>query len=162
MKEVTIYTDGACRGNPGPGGYAAILIYQGRKKTISGGYRHTTNNRMEMLAVIEGLKALKEACKIQLFSDSKYICDAINKGWVTKWKKNKWRKKDAEKVKNADLWLQLDELLNDQQVKFIWVKAHSDNQLNNEADIAAVKASKKTAEFAIDTEFEKTSGLSFG
>ena len=162
MKEVVIYTDGACRGNPGPGGYAAILIYRGRKKNVSGGFRHTTNNRMEMLGVIEGLNALKETCKVQLCSDSKYICDAINKGWVEKWKRTGWKRTASDEVKNADLWQRLDKILINHKVKFIWVKGHADNKLNNEADEAAVEASRQTSKFAIDTEFEKISGLSFG
>ena len=162
MKEVTIYTDGACRGNPGPGGYAAVLIYKGRKKTLKGGFRHTTNNRMEMLGVIEGLKALKEICKVSLFSDSKYICDAINKGWITKWKRTNWMRTPHDEVKNPDLWQEIDQMFSKHQVKISWVKGHSDNELNNEADEAAVIASKDTANFKIDTEFEKVSGLSFG
>ena len=162
MKEVIIYTDGACRGNPGPGGYAAVLIYKGRKKVIQGGYRHTTNNRMEMLAVIKGLKALKFQCKVSLFSDSKYICDAINKGWLRKWKRLNWKRTPNDELKNSDLWQELDYMLNEHSVTFSWVKGHSENELNNEADLAAVEASKDTPAFLIDSEFEKVSGLSFG
>ena len=162
MKEVTIYTDGACRGNPGPGGYAAVMLYKGRKKTIKGGYRHTTNNRMEMLGVIEGLKALKEVCAVKLFSDSKYICDAINKGWIKKWKSKNWMRTPNDEVKNPDLWMQIDTLFEKHNVQISWVKGHSTNELNNEADLAAVEASKDTGKFSIDSEFEKVSGLSFG
>lgn len=162
MKEVSIYTDGACRGNPGPGGYAAVLIYKSKRKTIKGGFRHTTNNRMEMLGVIEGLKALKESCIVNLFSDSKYICDAINKGWITKWKLKNWMRTPADEVKNPDLWKEIDQMLNKHKVKISWVKGHAGNELNNAADEAAVSASKDTANFLIDNEFEKVSGLSFG
>ena len=162
MKEVTIYTDGACRGNPGPGGYAAVLIYKGQRKTIKGGFRHTTNNRMEMLGVIEGLKALKEKCTVKLFSDSKYICDAVNKGWINKWKRTNWMRTQQEEVKNPDLWKEIDSMFNKHSVSINWVKGHSDNELNNAADEAAVEASKDTANFQIDNEFEKVCGLSFG
>ena len=162
MKEVTIYTDGACRGNPGPGGYAAVLIYKGRKKTIKGGYRHTTNNRMELLGVIEGLKALKEKCNVHIFSDSKYICDAVNKGWINKWKMKNWMRTPNESVKNPDLFKELDYMLTQHSAKISWVKGHAGNELNDEADLAAVEASKETSKFEIDVEFEKTSGLSFG
>ncbi|MCM8538916.1 MAG: ribonuclease HI [Lentisphaeraceae bacterium] len=162
MKEVTIYTDGACRGNPGPGGYAAVLIYKGKKKTIKGGFRHTTNNRMELLGVIEGLKALKERCIVHIFSDSKYICDAVNKGWINKWKQKNWMRTPNDSVKNTDLFKELDYMLTQHQSKISWVKGHAGNELNDEADVAAVEASKETAKFAIDTEFEKVSGLSFG
>ena len=162
MKEVTIYTDGACRGNPGPGGYAAVLIYKGKKKTIKGGFRHTTNNRMELLGVIEGLKALKERCKVHIYSDSKYICDAINKGWINKWKQKGWMRTPNESVKNRDLFKELDHMFKQHHAQISWVKGHAGNELNNEADIAAVDASKETSKFAIDSEFEKISGLSFG
>lgn len=162
MKEVIIYTDGACRGNPGPGGYAAVLLYKGKKKTIKGGFRHTTNNRMELLGVIEGLKALKFKCKVHIFSDSKYICDAVNKGWIKKWKMKNWMRTPNEEVKNPDLFKELDHMFAQHDVKISWVKGHAGNELNDEADIAAVEASKETAKFQIDSEFEKVSGLSFG
>ena len=162
MKEVLIYTDGACRGNPGPGGYGAILMFGPHKKTLIGGFRHTTNNRMEMLATIEALKALKTPCKVQMCTDSKYICDAINKDWVGKWKKKNWTRGKNESVKNKDLWLELCALLEIHQVEFIWVKGHADNVHNNEADALAVAASKDTGAFEVDAIFEKEAGLSFG
>lgn len=162
MKEVIIYTDGACRGNPGPGGFAAVLMYKGRKKIVSGSYRHTTNNRMEMMAVIKGLQTLRERCKVSLFSDSKYICDAVNKGWMNKWKRLNWKRTPNDEVKNPDLWQMMDSILKEHSVTLTWVKGHAENQYNNEADEAAVKASKRTKDFKIDIEFEKVSGLSFG
>jgi ribonuclease HI len=162
MKEIIVYTDGACRGNPGPGGYGAILLYKNHKKTISGGFRHTTNNRMEMLAVIESLKSLKVPCLVKLYTDSRYICDAINKGWINKWKTKNWLKSPMEPVKNRDLWQTLDGLRSIHTVQFNWVKGHSDNELNNEADEIAVMASKDTINLETDAEFEITAGLSFG
>ena len=162
MKEVIIYTDGACRGNPGPGGFAAILNYKGQKKTIKGGFRHTTNNRMELLGVIEGLKALKFQCKVHIYSDSKYICDAVNKGWIKKWQQKNWMRTPNEEVKNSDLFKELDLIFSKHDVKISWVKGHAGNVGNDEADVAAVIASKETSKFKIDIEFEKVSGLSFG
>ena len=162
MKEVTIYTDGACRGNPGPGGYGAIMMYKGHRKELSGGFRHTTNNRMELLAVIESLKALKSSCKVNLYTDSKYISDAINKGWIIKWKTKNWMKSPMESVKNKDLWLELDKLRSIHNIGFFWVKGHSDNEYNNQADEIAVKASRDTPNLQIDTAFEEEAGLSFG
>lgn len=162
MKEVTIYTDGACRGNPGPGGYGTILLYKKHKKILQGGYRHTTNNRMEMLAIIEGLKSLKASCAVSIYTDSRYICDAINKGWINKWKRKNWLKAPMDPVKNQDLWKTLDGLRSIHTVQFNWVKGHSDNVLNNEADEIAVTASKDTLNFQTDLEFEKDAGLSFG
>ena len=159
MKEVTIYTDGACRGNPGPGGYGAILIYGQHKKTVSGGFRHTTNNRMEMYAVIAGLKALNKSCKVNLYTDSRYISDAVNKGWINKWKLKNWMRTNTDHVKNKDLWIELDEIRNKHQVTFFWVKGHSDNQLNNEVDEIAVLASRETDKLEIDSEFEAENGL---
>ena len=159
MKEVTIYTDGACRGNPGPGGYGAILIYGQHKKAVSGGFRHTTNNRMEMTAVIAGLKALTKQCKVNLYTDSRYISDAVNKDWINKWKLRNWMRTNTDPVKNKDLWIELDDVRNKHQVSFYWVKGHSDNPLNNEVDEIAVKASKETDKLKIDSEFEAENGL---
>lgn len=138
MKEVSIYTDGACSGNPGPGGYAAILIYNGIEKEISGGQKDTTNNKMELLGVIEGLKMLKEKCKVNLYSDSAYVINSINNGWVLAWKKNNWIKSDKSKAKNIDLWEELLHLIDFHEVTFIKVKGHSDNVYNNRCDKLAV------------------------
>ncbi len=134
MKTVTIYTDGACSGNPGAGGYGVVLLYGAARKELSGGYRRTTNNRMEVLAVIKGLEALKEPCKVNLYSDSKYVVDAIEKGWVVKWKQNGWMRNKKEKASNVDLWERLLVLLQKHQVSFIWVKGHADNLENERCD----------------------------
>lgn len=134
MKTVTIYTDGACSGNPGPGGYGAVLLYGGARKELSGGYRMTTNNRMEILAVIKGLEALKEPCRVLLYSDSKYVVDAIEKGWVAKWRQNGWMRNKKERALNADLWEQMIVLLEKHQVSFHWVKGHADNPENERCD----------------------------
>ena len=143
MKEVNIYTDGACSGNPGPGGYAAILIYNGVEKEISGGQKDTTNNKMELLGVIEGLKMLKEKCKVNLYSDSAYVVNSINNGWVFSWKKNNWIKADKSKAKNIDLWEELLSLIDFHEVTFIKVKGHSDNVYNNRCDKLAVSERDK-------------------
>lgn len=142
-KEVTIYTDGACSGNPGPGGWAAILKYGGREKVLSGGENPTTNNRMELRAVISALEALKEPCKVKLYSDSKYVCDAVEKGWARSWKANGWRRSDKSPAKNPDLWERLLELLDTHEVELIWVRGHADNPYNNRCDELAVMESKK-------------------
>ncbi len=134
MKEVIIYTDGACSGNPGPGGYGVVLMYGAAKKELSEGYRLTTNNRMEVLAVIKGLEALKEPCRVALYSDSRYVVDAIEKGWVVKWKQNGWMRNKKDRAVNVDLWERLLVLLAKHQVKFIWVKGHADNPGNERCD----------------------------
>ncbi|NCB51924.1 MAG: ribonuclease HI [Clostridia bacterium] len=137
MKKVTIYTDGACSGNPGPGGWGAILIYNGTEKEFSGGERETTNNRMELSAVIEALSALKEPCEAEVFTDSQYIAKAINEGWLLSWKKKGWKRKGGE-LKNIDLWQKLDSLLGKHTVTFRWVRGHADNDYNNRCDALAV------------------------
>lgn len=137
MKEVTIYTDGACSGNPGPGGWGAILTYNGHEKELSGGEAETTNNRMELLAVISALRALKEACKIELYTDSQYIEKAMNEGWLKSWKAKNWKRKGGE-LKNVDLWQELDGLLSLHSITFRWVKGHADNNYNNRCDALAV------------------------
>lgn len=137
MKEVTIYTDGACSGNPGAGGYGIVLLYGSAKKELSAGYAKTTNNRMELLAVIKGLEALKEPCRVKLYSDSRYVVDAIEKGWVLKWKQNGWMRNKKERASNADLWERLLPLLARHEVKFIWVKGHADNPGNERCDTLA-------------------------
>ncbi len=145
MKEVKIYTDGACSGNPGPGGYAAILIYNGVEKEISGGDRGTTNNKMELTAVIKGLEMLKEKCIVTIYSDSAYIVNSIQNGWIYSWKKNNWTKSDKTKVKNIDLWEKLLKQMDFHEVSFIKVKGHSDNEYNNRCDRLAVMQRDKMA-----------------
>ena len=142
MKKVTIYTDGACSGNPGPGGWGAILMYGEHKKELSGGEPSTTNNRMELIAVITALEVLKEACKVTLYTDSQYVANAINMGWLESWRQKGWKRKGGE-VKNLDLWAKLVPLLEKHKVTFEWVKGHSDNEFNNRCDELAVAESKK-------------------
>jgi ribonuclease HI len=157
VKEVTIYTDGSSKGNPGPGGYGAVLISSAHRKELSAGFRLTTNNRMELLAVIEGLKALKSPCKVDLYSDSKYVVDAFNKGWLRSWQKNGWKKKDKKPVLNPDLWKMVAALIQDKehQVRFIWVKGHANNPENERCDQLAVKAAEGS-NLLVDTEYEKS------
>jgi ribonuclease HI len=137
MKHVDIYTDGACRGNPGKGGWGAILVYGGREKELSGGERETTNNRMELSAVIAALSALKEPCDITLTSDSKYVVDAVTKGWVESWRRNGWRKADKSPALNVDLWEQLLPLLQTHHVDFVWVRGHNGHPYNERCDVLA-------------------------
>lgn len=139
MKKVEIYTDGACSGNPGKGGWGAVLVYNGVEKELSGFDKNTTNNRMELTAVIEALKALKEPCEVKLTTDSKYVCDAINKGWVYSWKSKGWKKSDKKPALNVDLWEQLLEQLDKHSVEFIWVKGHAGHKYNERCDELAVK-----------------------
>lgn len=139
MKTIEIYTDGACSGNPGPGGYGAILLYNGSQKIISGGNKNTTNNRMELMAVIEALKALREACEVNLYSDSAYVCNAINQNWIENWQLNNWKNSQKKSVLNKDLWIDLINLLQIHKVKFIKVKGHADNKYNNRCDEIARK-----------------------
>lgn len=134
---IFLFTDGASSGNPGPGGYGVVLKCAGREMEMSGGFSLTTNNRMELLAVIKGLEALKEPCKVLLYSDSKYVVDAIEKGWVAKWKKNGWMRNSKERASNVDLWERLLPLLEKHQVSFIWVKGHADNPENERCDALA-------------------------
>lgn len=138
MKSVEIFTDGACSGNPGPGGYGAILRYKGKEKEISGGEPHTTNNRMELLAVINALKLLKEPCEVQLYSDSQYVCNAFNLGWVEKWKSKNWMRTKNESVKNPDLWKELYSLCQTHKVTYNWVKGHDGHPENERCDRLAV------------------------
>lgn len=146
MKEVILYTDGACSNNPGLGGYCAILIYNEVEKIISGGEEETTNNRMEMLAVIMGLKALKYPCKVKLYSDSAYVLNAFLNGWVYGWVKNGWKTADKKDVKNVELWQELLALIKTHTVEFIKVKGHSDNENNNRCDKIARDEIKKLKE----------------
>ena len=138
MKHITIYTDGACSGNPGPGGWGAILCYGEHELSLSGGEAHTTNNRMELTAVIEGLKKLKEPCIVELYSDSKYVIDALSKGWAWGWKKKGWVKSDKKPALNPDLWDVLLALVQTHEVHYHWVKGHADNAYNNRCDAMAV------------------------
>ncbi len=138
MKEINIYTDGACSGNPGKGGWGAVLVYKGNEKEISGGSADTTNNRMELTAVIEALKQLKEVCNVTLTTDSKYVCDAVTKGWVYSWKKNGWKKADKKPALNVDLWEELLPLLEKHNVTFNWVKGHNGHPYNERCDRLAV------------------------
>lgn len=149
MKQVTIYTDGACSGNPGPGGWGAILEFQGREKELSGGEAQTTNNRMELTAVIEALRALKEPCAIDLYTDSKYVCDAVMQRWVYGWRARGWVKPDKKPALNADLWQLLLPLLETHSVTWHWVKGHAENEKNNRCDRLAVAQSKRCAEFGV-------------
>ena len=137
MKHVDIYTDGACRGNPGKGGWGAILVYGSREKELSGGESMTTNNRMELMAAICALEALLEPCEITLTSDSKYLTDAINKGWLESWKNNGWRKSDKSPVLNVELWERIDALLEKHSVTFVWVKGHHGHPYNERCDALA-------------------------
>ncbi|MBQ2998844.1 MAG: ribonuclease HI [Clostridia bacterium] len=137
MKHVDIYTDGACRGNPGRGGWGAILVYGGREKEISGGEPMTTNNRMELMGAISALELLKEPCDVTLTSDSKYLTDAINKGWLENWKKNGWKKADKKPVLNPELWQRLDALLQKHTVRFVWVHGHEGHVYNERCDVLA-------------------------
>lgn len=134
MVSVTIYTDGACSGNPGPGGWGAVLIYGENKKEISGGNKNTTNNIMEITAVIEALKCLKNECKATVYSDSAYVVNCFNQGWIYNWKKNNWKTSTKGSVKNKELWEELYTLVKKYNVEFVKVKGHSDNELNNRCD----------------------------
>ena len=143
MKTVTLYTDGACSGNPGPGGWGAILEYQGTEKELSGGEISTTNNRMELTAVIRGLQALKEPCVVELYSDSKYVIDALEKGWAEAWQAKGWKKADKKPALNPDLWERLLELSTKHALHCHWVKGHAENPMNNRCDELAVSEWKK-------------------
>ena len=142
MKKVVIYTDGACSGNPGEGGWAAVLKYGEHEKEISGYHPETTNNRMELTAAIEALTKLKEPCEVDLYSDSAYLVNGFLKGWLEKWKANRWRNAGNEEVKNVDLWEQLDKLGKTHRIRWIKVKGHSDNEFNNRCDHLAVEEIK--------------------
>ncbi len=146
MKLVTVYTDGACSGNPGPGGYCAILVYEGREKCVSGGEANTTNNRMELMAVIAALSALKEPCEVDIVSDSKYVVDAIEKGWLRSWMAKGWKKADRKPVLNVDLWQRLAELLSRHRVGFTWIRGHAGHPYNERCDAIAVQESQRVAQ----------------
>jgi ribonuclease HI len=139
-KEVHIYTDGACKRNPGPGGYGAVLRYNDQEKVLSGGYRLTTNNRMEMLGAIAALESLSTNCSVIITSDSKYVVDAVSKGWARKWRSNNWKKSDGQKALNQDLWIRLLDLCERHQVKFVWVRGHDGHPENERCDRMATAA----------------------
>ena len=143
MKQIEIYTDGACSGNPGPGGWGAVLVYNGKEKELSGSEKNTTSNRMELTAVIMALNALNQPCEVKLTTDSKYVCDAINKSWVYSWRKNGWKKSDKKPALNVDLWKELLSLLEKHEVEFIWVKGHNGHKYNEICDALAVKEYQK-------------------
>ena len=145
MKTVTIYTDGACSGNPGPGGWGAILRYGEVKKELSGGEAMTTNNRMELMGVISALEALREPCRVELYSDSKYVVDALDKGWALKWRANGWKKPDKKSALNPDLWERLLGLCERHELHCHWVKGHAENEYNNRCDALAVAAREQAA-----------------
>ena len=143
MKTVTVFTDGACSGNPGPGGWAAILRYGSAEKVLSGGAADTTNNRMELLGVISALEALKEPCRVELYSDSKYVIDALQKRWVWGWKQRGWIKSDKKPALNRDLWERLLPLVEKHEMIYHWIKGHAETEENNRCDQLAVAESKK-------------------
>ena len=143
MKTVTIYTDGACSGNPGPGGWGAILLYGEHKKELSGGEAETTNNRMELTAVITALEALREPCNVELYSDSKYVIDGLSKGWAKSWRAKGWIKPDKKPALNPDLWGRLLDLEAVHPLHYHWVKGHAENEFNNRCDEMAVEESQK-------------------
>lgn len=143
MKQIEIYTDGACSGNPGPGGWGAVLRYNGREREISGGEGQTTNNRMELIAVISALECLKEPCIVELYSDSKYVIDALSKGWAVSWRKRGWIKSDKKPALNADLWERLLKLTEVHEMSYHWVKGHAENEYNNRCDALAVAEREK-------------------
>ena len=143
ISEVTIYTDGACSGNPGPGGWASILMAGGAKKELSGGEANTTNNRMELMAVIQGLRALKRPCKVDIYSDSAYVVNAFEQNWLEKWTRNGWKNSAKAEVANSDLWKELLSLTTMHNVTFHKVKGHADNEYNNRCDKLATGAAKE-------------------
>ena len=155
MREVELYTDGACVGNPGPGGYGAVLLSGGHRKELSGGYRLTTNNRMELMAVIEGLKALKERSRVTLYSDSKYVVDALSKGWAARWRANEWRRNKRDPAVNPDLWKRLLDLCESHDMTFRWVKGHSGDPYNERCDRLATESAARCG-LPADEQYERT------
>jgi ribonuclease HI len=144
LKQIVIHIDGACSGNQGPGGYGVVLVYKNRRKELSGGFQNTTNNRMEIMAAIKGIEALKERCKVTICCDSRYLVDSINKGWVLKWKAKGWMRNKREPALNVDLWERLLKLCELQDVEFQWIKGHSGNKENERCNYLATQASKQT------------------
>lgn len=143
LKTVELFTDGACRGNPGPGGYGAILRFGSRERELSGGFQSTTNNRMELLAVIEGLAVLKQKCRVRLYTDSQYVANGLSKGWAERWRANGWIKGDKKPALNADLWEKLLDLTSLHEIEIIWVKGHAGHPENERCDSLAVAAAKQ-------------------
>ena len=143
MKEVTIYTDGACLGNPGPGGYGVVLLYNDHRKELSGGYHKTTNNRMEIMAAIVGLRSLKHVCKVTLYSDSRYVVQAMSDGWAKRWRARGWQRTAKEPAKNPDLWAEMLDLSEKHDVSYQWVKGHAGNVENERCDALAVAAANQ-------------------
>lgn len=154
MKEVTLYSDGACSVNPGPGGYGSILEFNGTRKEFSDGFRNTTNNRMELMGVIEPLRLLKEPCKVTIYTDSKYIVNSIEKGWLDGWSKKDWKRSDKEPVRNIDLWKLMLEMLEVHQLDFNWIKGHNEHPENERCDELAVDARLQSG-LQKDAEYEK-------
>lgn len=159
IKDVAIYTDGACLGNPGPGGYGVILKYNKNRKELSGGYRITTNNRMELMAAINGLAALKSKCNVKLYSDSKYLTDAISEGWAKNWKANGWMRNKKKVALNSDLWHELLKLCEKHKVEFVWIRGHAGNIENERCDKLAINAAKGS-DLNMDENFERNEQLS--
>ena len=149
LKEVTIYTDGACSGNPGPGGYGVVMIYKDQRKELAAGFQNTTNNRMELLGAIAGLEHLKESCSVTLYTDSQYLVNAVEKGWAKKWRANGWMRNKKEPALNSDLWERILQLLDHHRVKFIWVKGHAGNPENERCDRLAVEAAKPSLGYSM-------------
>ncbi len=145
LKHVTIYTDGACIGNPGPGGYGVVLLNQSRRKELSGGFRKTTNNRMEIMAAIVGIETLKERCSVTLYSDSKYLVNAMSEGWAQRWRANGWKRNKKERALNPDLWERLLQLCERHEADFIWVKGHGASSENLRCDKLAVQAAQQSS-----------------
>jgi len=156
VKHVKIYTDGACSNNPGPGGYGVVMLYNSHRKELSGGYRKTTNNRMELLAAIAGLETLKEPCRVRLYSDSQYLVNAMELGWARSWQAKGWRRSKKEKALNPDLWERLLELCKIHKVEFEWVRGHAGHPENERCDDLAT-AAVRSPDLAIDEVYEKTS-----
>ena len=154
LKHVTVYTDGACLGNPGPGGYGVILLCQGHKRELSGGYRKTTNNRMEIMAAIVGLEALKEKCSVTLYSDSEYLVKAMSKGWIQRWRVNGWKRNKRDQVLNPDLWKRLLQLCQYHEVQFGWVRGHAESPENIRCDELAMQAAQR-ADLPVDEGYIK-------
>src|SRR6266581_5012253 len=153
---VEIYTDGGCEPNPGPGGYGVVLLHPKKRAETSGGFRSTTNNRMEILAAIKGLEMLKQPCRVTLYSDSQYLVDAVMQGWAAKWKKNDWWLNNKERAKNTDLWEKLLVLCETHQVEFRWVKGHAGNAENERCDVLSMAALRQ-ANLAVDEGYENKS-----
>jgi ribonuclease HI len=154
LKKVTLYTDGGCINNPGPGGYGVVLLYEKKRKELSAGFRHTTNNRMELLACIQGLKALKYPCAVTLYSDSQYVVNGISKGWAKRWRAKGWMRNQLDPAENADLWAILLDLCDIHRVEFCWVRGHAGNRENERCDQLAKDAATNTKKQSPDTAFE--------